>query len=99
MEDLDQISRYIPSGALPFLWVALAIGVLFVGIMVYDVLRRKRSDNRFKDRRPGGWRRAMARPFRRVGELRAELRELRRQRTERRKWDEPDRHRRRSKRH
>jgi hypothetical protein len=84
---MDEIDRYVPQGAVTFLWVALVIGLLFIGLMAFDFIRRFRRDSKFRER-SGGWRRSFSRPFRRAAELRAALKDLRRHRAERRKWED-----------
>ena len=94
MEEFDQINKYVLQNESILLWVAIVLGVLFLGILAFDVIQRWRGKRRFSDR-SGGWRRSLTRPFRRAGELRIALKEWRRHRAERRKWEEPGRRRRR----
>jgi len=90
MNEFDHLFSYLPKGAFTLLLVAIAIGALFIGLLAFDLARRWRSENRFRDH-TGGWRHGLRRQFRRVGEFRHAMQELRRQRAHRRRWDEPER--------
>ena len=92
MEELDQVGRIVLQNESTLLWVAAVLGALFLGFLAFDFVTRFRDESRFHDR---PWRRAIKRPFRRLAELRAGLKELRRQRAERKKWDGPEKRRRR----
>jgi hypothetical protein len=96
MEEFSQLGRLIQQNESILLWVAILIGVLFLGLVAFDAIQRWRSDNRYSDE-PVTLRRAFMRPFRRAAELRAALKTLRRQRAERKRWDVSPKRRRRFK--
>ena len=74
------------------MWVAIGIGVLFVGVMIFDYLKRKRRHHHHR-RHHKGLGRALTRPFRRVQEFWLAMKDLRRQRARRKRWEEPSHHR------
>ena len=89
MEELDTVSAHLRSGETIIMWVAIGIGIIFIFFLGWDAIRRRREDTRFLDAPPGGLRASIMRPFRQLSLLRAELKNLRRQKAERRKWEEP----------
>ena len=95
MEDLETATAHLRNGETLILWGAIAIGALFLFFVIWDAIRRRREDTRFNDVPPGGLWASIQRPFRQLALLRAEWKNLRRQKAERRKWEEPVRRKRR----
>ena len=71
------------------MWVAIGLGLLFMGVMILDYLKRKRRHRHHHRRHHTGLKRALTRPFRRVQEFWQAIKELRRQRARQKRWQEP----------
>jgi hypothetical protein len=93
MDEAEELARLIGmSGTKILLWIAIGLGLVFIGVLIFDHLRRKRRRHRYRTR-PKGLGRTLTKPFRRVRAFWHALKELRRQRVRRRQWDEPRRQR------
>ena len=68
------------------LYVAIGLALLFVGVLVFDFLRRRRRKRRYETQ-SGNLGRALSRPFRRVREFFEALSHLHRHRMRRKEWD------------
>ena len=83
MENTDQmVGRFTWSNVTILMWVAIGLALVFVGVLIFDFLRRRKQDLRYQTR-PGGLGRMLRRPFRRARAFREALREMRRQRARR----------------
>jgi hypothetical protein len=83
MEEIEQmVGRSTWSDVTILMWVAIGLALVFVGVLIFDFLRRRKQDLRYQSR-PGGLGRMLRRPFRRARVFREALREMRRQRARR----------------
>jgi len=88
MDAIDGLAGLFQENQKILLWIAISLAVGFICLLVFDVVKNRRRDNRFAAR-PGGIWRTLKQPFRNVAALVAAFKELRRQRAQRRSWDTP----------
>ena len=83
MEEIEQaFGRFTWSEVTILMWVAIGLALVFVGVLIFDFLRRRKRELRYQTR-PVGLGRMLRRPFRRARAFRKALREMRRQRARR----------------
>jgi hypothetical protein len=83
--------RFVPATGTVLLWVAIGLAVLFIGLLIYDQVRRRRPRHRRLGEPRPGFRAALRRPFQQAKRLREELRSLARERARRKQRDEKKR--------
>ena len=92
MEEAAELAGQIGSSATFLMWIAAGLGAVFLGVLIFDHLIRKKSKSHHGTH-SRGLGRTLSRPFRRARDFWRALKELRQQRIERKQWYEPRRHR------
>ena len=85
MDDLEEV--FVGAETVrTLMWVAIGIGVLFIGVLFYDFFKRRKHKHRYQSHR-GGPGRVLTRPFRRAHEFCRGVKELYRQRARSRQFE------------
>ncbi len=93
MEEVNELAGRVDAlNPTILMWIAIGLGVVFVGVMILDYLRRKKRHDRYRTRH-GGLRRVLTRPFRRARSLWHAIKDLRRRRDQHKRREEPSHHR------
>ena len=77
------------SGETLLLWFAVAVALLFLGLLAYDLIRRRRRTSRQRRSQPEGWRQKLLKPFHRAQGLRRDLAQVLRERARRKRGQLP----------
>jgi hypothetical protein len=73
------------SGENMFLWVAVGVALVFLGLLAFDLSRRRRRENRRRGRERQGLRDKLLEPVHRARGFRTEVVELLRERARRKR--------------